>query len=210
MAESAWEKSPYRDKLLADIQSNSFKDFHCKGLDYICLSRNTNQTIKYYFFEQGRTQVVMPHNHRYDFITEVKAGRLINHTYATQPMIRSPEGEINLIGDVYEEFAYYTPLNRGSGFNHVGQARLKEIHKRRYEKGQRCPSPFGSIHTISVFPGTVLKLTQERDLLPTTDPTRAFSKDGNARPNTSGLYRRFHTDEIISRLRHIEQLGERL
>lgn len=38
---------------LDSVLANSYKDFHCKGLDYICLQRKPFLTIKAYFFEDA-------------------------------------------------------------------------------------------------------------------------------------------------------------
>ena len=67
-----------------EVKSNSFKDFHAKGLDYICLFRSPELTLKAYFFSEGMEsqkvgEVVSPHDHRYNFFTQCYSGRIENH-----------------------------------------------------------------------------------------------------------------------------------
>lgn len=36
---------------MAEVLANSYRDFHAKGLDYICLKRSFKETLKLYFFD---------------------------------------------------------------------------------------------------------------------------------------------------------------
>lgn len=62
---------------MEEVIANSFKDFHSKGLDYICLRRSPVLTTKLYFFDGDVSklpEVVNPHDHRYDFSTVCLSG----------------------------------------------------------------------------------------------------------------------------------------
>ena len=57
---------------MEEVLANSFRDFHAKGLDYVCLKRRPSETVKLYFFDGDVSklpEVVNPHDHRYDFST---------------------------------------------------------------------------------------------------------------------------------------------
>lgn len=56
---------------------NSYRDFHAKGLDYVCLKRTPDHTVKVYFLDGDVSkvpEVVNPHDHRYAFETTVLSG----------------------------------------------------------------------------------------------------------------------------------------
>ena len=42
------------DSRIDDIQANSYRDFHAKGLDYLCIRRDLELTLKVYFFDGER------------------------------------------------------------------------------------------------------------------------------------------------------------
>jgi hypothetical protein len=69
---------------LAEITANSFKNFHVLGMDYLCLSRSDDRTVKVYMAEWARSmaeEIVNPHDHRYDFRTICLAGQISNHAF---------------------------------------------------------------------------------------------------------------------------------
>ena len=186
------------DEELDMVLANSYKDFHAKGLDYICTWRYGNGIrTKYYFFDGDHTklpEVVNPHNHRYDFHSWVLAGDVVDHRY----------NRVRTGGDMYNTFNWYTPLNGGSGFTWSGTDRLSLSKSRRIEKG--LMSSHSHIHTIQIKADqTVLALTQYPDALPLDEPTQLYTF-GEAAPNTSGLYNQFTPDEALARLKQINDL----
>ena len=191
---------------LEEIAKNSYKNFHAKGLHYICLSRNPNATVKAYFFEgdvSKSPEVVVPHDHRYDFITEVLAGELTDKHYK-----EVPQKNLGLGLRAVQRWDYHTPLNGGKGFQWASESFLWWFGERVLTKGQSLYSPAKKIHTIKVKPDTVLLLTQLRDIVPVDEPTRAFSFGGKeAKPNTKGLYEKFTEDEIKDYLKKLEKLN---
>lgn len=190
------------------VVANSYKDFHTKGFDYVCLRRSLTETIKLYFFD-GDTwklpEVVAPHDHRYDFSTYVACGASENVWF-----------ERSDLGLIYNKFEYRTPLNGGSGFSFAGEERLSEVQRRRFAPGRRSYFMAAQdLHTIRIVANeTVLVLFQFEDVLPIDKPTSTFTL-ASAAPGLDGLYSRFKPDEVIARLKRFEektgyrfQLGE--
>jgi hypothetical protein len=170
---------------------HSYRDFHAKGLDYVCLRRSERETWKLYFFTgdvSSAPEVVHPHDHRYDFVTETLCGEVENRLYR-----ESPDGE------VFNGFRYLTPLNSGGGFTFDREARLWEYSRQRYGAGRVYPMTSAEIHTIRIVRhGTVLLVIQFEDVVPLDVPTRTFCR-GDA-PKLDGLYRRFTADELVKTL----------
>lgn len=188
---------------IESIIANSFKDFHAKGLDYICLVRTPQLTRKVYFLNGDVTkvpEVVNPHDHRYAFQTRVLAGAMLDHTY-------SPTcGEM---GDVYQKFDYRTPLNGGNGFTYVEEVKLFKRSSEKAERGQRLWRDADTIHTIQMLQDqTVLLLDQFEDTVPIDQPTQTFVRKGYPEPSLDGLYTKFTADEVVQRLAIIRRLME--
>lgn len=185
------------DEQLQHVLANSFRDFHAKGFDYICLKRTPELTHKFYFFEGEVAQapeVVHPHDHRYAFLTQVLAGKSWNYVY-----------QYDEAGEPMEEFEYRTPLNGGNGFTWAKSVRLKQTGSAEFEPGNSYFLLAEHLHTIRVTPGTILHLAQFADDVPAGTPTKCFSKEREP-INLSGLYRRFTADEALKRLEQIRSL----
>jgi hypothetical protein len=185
------------DQDLDIIIANSFKDFHVKGFDYICLRRSPYLTLKVYFFEGELNQlpeIINPHDHRYDFDTQVLCGRSENIWYG-----RSQDG-----GDEYNRFSYDTPLNGGKGFTYEAADCLTTIGRMQFKKHEVYTMRHDQIHTIRMCEeGTVLMLSQFEDVVP--GATLTWTKS-NEPPSLDGLYNKFTPDQMLSRLRQIEKL----
>ncbi len=186
-----------------DVVANSFKDFHTKGFDYICLKRSPEETLKLYFFDGDVAklpEVVAPHDHRYDFETYVAAGGSENVWFK-----RSVDQ-----GEVFNWFEFRTPLNGGDGFEFIGEEQLVEFARRRYAPGDSYFMPYYDLHTIRIVENeTVLMLVQFDDRVAIDKPTYTFSK-GNA-PSLDGLYSKFTADQVIAKLKCFEEkTGARL
>lgn len=191
------------DTLMETMLSNSYKDFHTKGFDYLCIERSPKLTRKVYFFDGDVSklpEVVNPHDHRYDFKTTVLNGVMSNSTYR-EDTLPHLEG-----GQVYNEFEYRTPLNGGDGFTFKKQTRLFERQRFFYRRWEHYSMRAEEFHTIRMHaPGTVLILDQFHDRVPIEVPTRTFVSEKKA-PNLDGLYRRFTTDEAVARYEQYFQL----
>jgi hypothetical protein len=187
------------EEKIAEIIRNSYKDFHTKGLDYLCWTRTEEETIKYYFFDGEVSQlpeVVHPHDHRYMFFTTVLAGQVANVLYVDD----------DRHGEVFQEFQYRTPLNGGDGFTWRREVMLRACQDTSYHPQQYYVMDPQEIHTIRIEkPGTVLALTQKRDVYAIDHPTYTFTKDKDP-IDLSGLYRKFTEDEVIKRIKQIDLL----
>jgi hypothetical protein len=190
------------------IRENSFKNFHAKGMHYLCLERSELTTIKAYFFEGAAAiaeQVVVPHNHRYDFVTEVLTGELTDYEYA---ICGNTFGDLGMKSDKAQKWNYLTPLNGGNGFTWSDEVNLIKTNARIKKRGELLLTPCHRIHTIKVKPDTVLLLTQMQDKLGLETPTQAYSfGTKEEKPDTTGLYEKFTNDEIHEYAAKLKALG---
>lgn len=186
-----------------DVVANSFRDFHARGLDYICLERSPERTLKLYFLDGDVSkvpEVVNPHDHRYDFTTTVLAGAMVNHTFTR---VRAGARE----GSPYDAFDYRTPLNGGDGFTYRGVEWLARGQSIMLPEGNRLRSPAASLHTIQMLADqTVLMLEQGPDVVDLDAPTSTWVGGGRPQPDLSGLYSRMTPDHVRARLRSLEEL----
>ncbi|WPE19861.1 hypothetical protein [Shinella zoogloeoides] len=176
---------------------NSYRNFHVKGFDYLCLFRTPEWTRKVYFFEGDLTrlpEIVNPHDHRYDFDTTVITGAISNSYYSEDPA-----------GDVYEEFEWRTPLLGGDGFLWKRETRLLEEQRFVLRRGQSYRMTTDQLHTIRMHADrTIILLDQWADKVPAELPTRTFMHTKSA-PQTTGLYDRFTADQLMARLSQYEE-----
>jgi hypothetical protein len=190
---------------LDQVLLNSYADFHAKGFDYLCLHRSPELTIKAYFFEGDvatAPEVVVPHDHRYGFTTQVLAGESINRRY--QPVTEQEPG-----AKPYEAFDYLTVLNGGNGFTWRQSVWLREKAVTPYVRGGGYASFCEDIHTIQILaPETALLLLQGPDKVPVGVPTTAYRPDGMREPpSLSGLYREMDEDHAVARLNLLERMA---
>jgi len=184
---------------IEEIAANSFRDFHCKGLDYVCLLRRPQLTLKAYFFEgdvSRAPEAVVPHDHRYDFYTTVLCGSVMNREFRESS-----------VGEVYQRFSYETPLNGGDGFAWECETRLQHLGTKTFVPSTGYFSEAAGLHTISIAdPLTVLLLAQFEDKV--DGPTSAFrAGDGRQEPSLDGLYSKPDEDYVKRRLRQLRGLG---
>ena len=191
------------DNALALLKENSFRNFHAKGLDYLCFQRTDALTLKIYFFDSPPpdAQIVNPHDHRYDFSTAVIAGAVTDsiwrETHESVPFSRP-----------FARFHWMTPLLGGAGFTYAGLTTLKLDGSMRWERGQSWQTDHRAVHTLTnIIPGTILALEQRADRLPVGMPTHCYVRnDGQPpqAPDLTGLYDRMDADQILARLKQLE------
>lgn len=188
------------DVQMETLLANSYRDFHAKGLDYICLRRSPDETIKLYFFDGDVSklpEVVSPHDHRYDFSTLCVAGAVENKWYA--------ESKNSKTGKIYNRFAYETPLLGGNGFTWVGETELREQKSMIAKAGRSYMMHFEEIHTIRMVQNnSVLCLIQYEDKVAVDRPTLTFMQDRQP-PPLDDLYRRWDADDILAKLRQLQE-----
>lgn len=190
----------YSESWLEEVRKNSFKNFHVRGFDYLCLKRTPELTIKIYMLQgdvASAPEVVNPHDHRYDFETTVLSGSMIDFEF-----IRDDRG------DTFQSFDYMTPLNGGNGFKFRREERLMRMASVKLERNQKLFSKSNKLHTIAMRADqTVLLLKQMADVVPVGAPTTCWVRKGQPEPDTSGLYSKFNYDEIINRMALVTQLS---
>jgi hypothetical protein len=186
---------------LDEVLKHSFRDFHVKGLDYICLRRSFIETWKLYFFDGDASkapEVIYPHDHRYCFDTRVMSGVVENVLYGHTAKPEAPR---------YNRFEWLTPLNPGpSGFTFIEECGLEELGRLRYSKGnvELYGMNHKQIHTLRIAAtNTVLFLKQYEDVVPIGVPTSTYCR-GDA-PSIGGLYTRFDMDTLVSKLKAFEE-----
>ena len=157
-------------------RSASYRDFHAAGVDYLCMSSTPQLVEKLYFIDGVQGDVVVPHEHRYDFDQTVLSGWCENILF-----------EESEDGEEWTEFSYLSPLLGGDGFARKGKAKLRTASATRYVRGSMWTQAAREIHTIRCEPGTILYQRQYADSVGRR-PTRAFSKD-DALPSIAGLYK---------------------
>ncbi len=188
---------------LEAIAANSYRNFHAKGLDYLCLLRTPELTRKVYFFDGDVSklpEIVTPHDHRYDFKTTVLAGMVANRFYA-----KNVRG-----GEPVERFDYMTPLNGGDGFTWRETVTLRCTADRTFERGQSYSCRADQIHTLKIHSDScVIVLDQYADSVAMDQPTSAYRADATA-PNLDGLYERMTEDHLQDRLRQAVNLMRQL
>ncbi|AMS02694.1 hypothetical protein BJD55_gp072 [Gordonia phage Yvonnetastic] len=195
------------------VIENSYKNFHSKGLDYICLHRSPTSTVKLYFFADAHVEtpdVVNPHWHRYDFWTTAVTGAVENIWYKrTMPERKvSPNGRAVRL---YNAFDYRTPLLGGDGFSYVGDVGLWEDYRLRIKQGTSQQSyymKYDEIHTINIVePETCILLEQLEDVVPVDQPTETFALTSRPTPSIAddGLYDKFTADEIVKKLKWLNE-----
>ncbi|WP_157082607.1 hypothetical protein [Sphingomonas asaccharolytica] len=194
------------------ICANSFRNFHTKGFDYLCLSRTPELTRKIYFFDGELSQLpelVMPHDHRYAFVTTVLSGAVRNKTFTPLPGIRP---ELKALAPLYDRFEYRTPLNGGDGFAWVREEHVREHSGGVYTRGRHYRSERHHVHTLDIrCEGTVIMLEQLADEVPMDAPTSAWRRAGDRTPpNLDGLYERMAPDHARLRIgQFLDLIGNR-
>lgn len=183
---------------MEDVLANSYRDYHAKGLDYICLQRKPFLTIKAYFFEDRMAElpeVVCPHDHRYDFTTECVSGAVLNKWYTTETRLGPAQH--------FFEYNWDTPLNGGGGFSGGQPAWLWGDGQITYTPGQMYRMTYQQIHTLQVLePQTCIVVFQYTTL--NDGPTRTFCAGDP--PPINDLYNRFTADQVVKRISLLREL----
>ncbi|MDE2096551.1 MAG: hypothetical protein KGL39_04835 [Patescibacteria group bacterium] len=185
------------EQVLQRVIDTSYRNFHAKGFDYVCLRRSDDWTVKVYFFDgdmRDNPEVVCPHDHRYDFRSVVLAGEVTNLRYRAIP------------GDMYFAFQFRTPLNGGSGFSQGMPWSLEKIDQRTYQNHEGYVLAAEEIHTIAPKESSVLLSWQYRDRMAVDIPTTTYCPYKTP-PSLDGLYEKFSADDVINRLKQIEKLA---
>jgi hypothetical protein len=178
----------------------SYRAHHAECLDYLCLFRSTGLTLKAYFFDEGSADdVVVPHNHRYDFDTRVVRGSLCEQRFYT--------AQSGMECNRFLRWSFNTPVDGGVGFHAPEYSYLypEDQVKKRHSAGESYFNrAHADIHTLTaVEPGTILLITQFADRSPWT--TFAWS---DIKPRTAGLYDKMTRAQVIARAEQLQKAME--
>lgn len=191
---------------IEDVLANSYKDLHVKGVDYLCLRRDPLATVKAYFFEDGIhdiPDVVNPHDHRYNFLTECVSGLVRNKWFTKKPAHLRP-------GLTYSQFSWDTPLNGGNGFQYSHDVTLWQAGAYTAGPGSQYAMSCTELHTIQVLkPETCIAIVQGVDRVPVGTPTQTFIPacgEVPTPPCITGLYNKFKADEAVRRIELLKSL----
>jgi hypothetical protein len=179
------------------LAAASFRNFHAKGFDYLCLRRTPELTVKLYVLQGDASkisEVVNPHDHRYAFRTTVVYGAMLDHRF-----IRN-----GAYGKLYNAFDYSTPLNGGGGFVFRGKERLLKCESKLLTSGKKLMTAPDDLHTIQMISDkTILLLEQYADVVPVGVPTSTWVKKKEPKFDTSGLYEKINEGQYRDAVRAI-------
>lgn len=199
------------------ICANSYRNFHTRGFDYLCLSRTPELTRKVYFFEgdlHDLPELVIPHDHRYPFVTTVLAGAVRNKLFYRLSGIDAVSwARVGRDAELFDSFEYRTPLNGGEGFTWKGEELLiSPLDPKTVTRGGHWRSSATDIHTLDIrCEGTVILLEQLGDVVPLDQPTNAYRRVGDRTPpSLDGLYDRMTPDHARTRINQfLDLVGNR-
>lgn len=185
-----------RSRLLSasfDLE-NSYTNFHRAGVNYVCLSRTAELTLKLYELPatDGR-YIVSPHNHAYSFHTFLLEGDLSNHFLAEEDF-----------GDRYYKRIFRSKLRGGNGFAEKADPVTLVTKSVRYLKRHLddyyCPND--EIHSLIVHVPSLVLVEQYADVV---DETCAYTKTQEA-PSFTGLYEKmseYDAKRILTRAKTV-------
>ena len=177
------------------IAANSFFDFHAKGLNYVCLHRSVERTLKVYFLPETRGGIVLPHDHLYSFTTRLLAGEVVDQRYCA-----------GSIGAKRDRLEWHSVLRGGDGFRRTGQVRRLRPTGRMHARaaGTRWATDANTIHTLKPRRWSIIELVQGPTI---KTVSHTYQPAGAKLPNLDGLYRKPSVDEVLARLRTLAALG---
>ncbi len=160
----------------------SFSDFHCKGVNYVCLHRSEELTLKLYEMPVHNTRyIVSPHNHIYNFDTVLLYGDVINYYFE--------QGN----GQEYFLRKFSSKLNHGGGFSTIAtQCRLR-VNERILlaNKLDQYYCTKDKIHTLKVYQPSLIFIAQYKDI----DTTSIVYTDSYEKPSLEGLYNKLSPEK---------------
>lgn len=181
---------------------NSYKNYHAQGLWCIDLFRSDKMNIKLFFLFpdiiKEKDYLVNPHNHGYNFTTEVLYGSVDHVVFKEKPYDPSIIASVGWKKHTYE---WYKP--RGEQLTEKGKVRLAIESCEKYTAGQGYYCDTDVIHSIiTTDEPTCLLLCQFSD-------QSLKGKDIYIHPskqsNVSSGYERFSPDEITGLLNMLKE-----
>ncbi len=174
------------------MAANGFVNYHVEGVDYLCLLRNPQLTIKLYFLNEPHLRedglLVAPHNHRYGFQQWCLDGTL-EHIRFERDDFRAG----------WEE-AEYTPEYRS--WKAVGRTAL---HAYPYwmDRGETYSLDPTQIHTLAHVKSAVLLTFQYADERATS---QTFFRDQNFPYIGKELYKKMDVETASRYIAQVRRL----
>jgi len=175
---------------------HSYKIFHTEGIRYINLVRTQHYTAKIYILESyslnDQGYLVNPHNHSYDFTTNVLVGKVTNVLFRIEPYS---------LGD-WHLCEYKTPLNGGKGSRKKTKCTVHEMSREEFCRNQSYDMNHKDLHTLIPSIGwseTILFLEQFQDVNKTT---HFLSKEPDS---DECVYERYTKSEMIQEITHLRK-----
>lgn len=172
---------------MEDCIKNSFKNHHVKGMNYINLLRDSRITLKLYFLDpelvksNNQDHLVCPHNHRYNFNTEVLMGAVSNVLFE------------EVKGDDWNVYRYSSSKIGQDKFGEKSQCGLLETSRILYKPGQNYYMETDQIHTLVPSDEfTILLLYQFNNL----EGDTGFYTPTDVLPEFDEIYDKFTEQEI--------------
>lgn len=140
------------------LKQHSFANYHAEGLNYLCIHRDIQLTIKAYIFEENLVNnrgdyVVWPHSHRYYFSSLTLSGAVVNHMFCAE------------IGAGDGGHVMYTYDAESRKVSRVTDVTLKALTSRVYRAGNQdfFYMESNEIHTLTVPEPTIVLQYQYAD-----------------------------------------------
>jgi hypothetical protein len=180
-------------RFIEETLSHSYSNFHVPGVEYACLLRTKQLTVKLYYFPTGvglnnQGLLVHPHDHGYEFETTVLKGQLRNHNYRIER------------GDSWAMNQYSSKLKNESGMSmqFLQMVELVEYESRLMNKGQSYNLDTDTIHSISVNPNrdNAILLTQHASKVE-RESTLIFIPKAEEVPTDVGLYQPMSKERLL-------------
>lgn len=179
-------KGLLRDLDVEESLRNSYINYHVKGLDYLCLHRSKELTIKLYHWKGSPgVPLVAPHNHAYYFDEIILVGDIVNITFTPNAFLESKE---------YDEHYW---VAKSSVFVRPIDLEIKTDSLLR--QGSKLSQDMYTVHTL-------VPMSEEFSILCYQYKTRrlktmVYPKSGDV-INTEGLYLKPSSEEFDKMWHH--------
>lgn len=161
--------------------------FHAPEVDYLCLFRSPDLTVKLYDIRQREGWLVAPHSHRYAFTEHVLRGIVRHHYFGEHEM-----------GEAYSAYRYRTPmLGQGGRWDPLYPCGLELRGTELLTRGDAYTLDASTVHTIEVVRPALLLVFQGPD---THEGVTYFPVDREP-PDVRDLYVPMKAAEVTGRCR---------
>ena len=184
---------------LSNMLKNSYKHYHARGVNYLCLQNTWRLRLKAYFFDQPSDPagVVSPHDHRYSFTNHVLTGAVKDTLYTASKY-----------GEQFFEYSWRSPLSRADLtplYSPVAPTKLVLYHADVVAEGLSYQRGRGEIHSLQILEPRTIIVQEEKKTPSAPLRSRVFMRTEKF-PTLEGLYEKFEPGEIV---RLVGELNDR-